>query len=118
MNNFIYNFKYWFRHWRAFQKIAMRYHCWKPRFIFHDIEKPFFQIFLKHATVTRIHRKLNRHHVDFLFPKYRDYLGMVIDWECARFTKPNEPLNARQTMETYYPELKNKINPILNKLHL
>ena len=43
---------------------------------------------------------------------------MVIDWECARFTKPDKPLNARQTLYTFYPELENQILPILNDLGL
>lgn len=43
---------------------------------------------------------------------------MVIDWECARLTKPDKPLNARQTLYKFYPELKDKILPILNKLNL
>ena len=27
---------------------------------------------------------------------------MVIDWECARFTKPDKPLNAYETYKKYY----------------
>ncbi len=114
----IHNFKYWHKHWHAFQVTAMRYKCWKFRFLFHDIEKPFLQIFLKHNTVSKLHRRITRHHAEFIFPKYRDYLGMVIDWECASLTKSDKQLNARQTLEKYYPELKEKIYPLINKIGL
>ena len=43
---------------------------------------------------------------------------MVIDWECARFTKPDKPLNARETLYKYYPELIDKITPILERFNL
>ena len=112
------NFKYWFKHWQAYQKVAHDNNCWKFRFLFHDIEKPFFQIFFSHKFVSKWHRKLNSHHAEFIFPNCIDYLGMVIDWECARYTKPEEQLNARQTLENYYPNLKSKVEPILNKLNL
>lgn len=118
MNIKIENFKYWYKHWLAFQKTAKRYNCWKIRFIFHDFEKPFLQLFLKHKTVSKLHRRISRHHAEFIFPKYRDYLGMIIDWECASMTKSDKQLNARQTLEKYYPYLKEYINPLLNKIGL
>ena len=27
----------------------------------------------------------------------------MFDWECARFTKPDKPLDAYDTWKTYYP---------------
>lgn len=43
---------------------------------------------------------------------------MIIDWECSGLTKPEAKLNARETMEQYYPELRDKLIPVLNKLGL
>lgn len=43
---------------------------------------------------------------------------MVIDWECARYTKPDKPLNAYDTLYKYYPELEDKILPILKELKI
>jgi hypothetical protein len=43
---------------------------------------------------------------------------MVIDWECARITKPDKPLNARETMEKYYPEMSKFIEPVLRQYNL
>lgn len=43
---------------------------------------------------------------------------MIIDWECARYTKPDKPLNARQTLYKYYPALIDKIEPLLKEMNL
>lgn len=43
---------------------------------------------------------------------------MMIDWECARYTKPDKPLSARDTLYKFYPELEEKMLPILNKYNL
>nr|DAU03052.1 MAG TPA: hypothetical protein [Caudoviricetes sp.] len=43
---------------------------------------------------------------------------MVIDWECARYTKPDKPLNARKTLYKFYPELENKVLPVIEELGL
>lgn len=45
-----------------------------------------------------------------------DYREMVIDWECARYTKPDKPLNAYDTLYYLYPQLESKILPILKEL--
>jgi len=43
---------------------------------------------------------------------------MIIDWECARYTKVDKPLNAYETLMKYYPEEVDNILPILKKLKL
>ena len=40
---------------------------------------------------------------------------MIIDWECARFTKKDKPLDAFETLYKYYPQLKPIIFPLLKK---
>lgn len=40
---------------------------------------------------------------------------MLIDWECARFTKPDKPLNAYDTLYKFYLELEDKILPLLKE---
>lgn len=117
---------YWFKHWLAYQLIAFKYKCWKWRFLFHDIEKPWLQLFISHDKVSKWHREHSRHHVEYKGSKKLDYLGMIIDWECARYTKPNKPLNARKTFELYcknYPgnnfdNFKINITYLLNKYKL
>ena len=43
---------------------------------------------------------------------------MVLDWESARYTKPDKPLNAYDTLYKYYPEMEEKILPILKKFKI
>ncbi|MBD5400205.1 hypothetical protein HDR61_00435 [bacterium] len=65
------------------------------------------------------HRANQRHHVENKQQKTRrDYIEMIIDWECARFTKPDKPLNAYETMRKFYPQLEPQILPILRELGL
>lgn len=95
------SFKYWFAHWCAYQMTALNLKCWKFRFLFHDIEKPWLKLLVRdYKKVQQWHRKYNRHHIEY-FMKHddADYLGMVIDWECSRFTKESQPLNARQELD-------------------
>lgn len=49
---------------------------------------------------------------------YADYVQMVIDWECARLTKPDKQMNARETLDKLYPELKDKVLPVIEELGL
>jgi hypothetical protein len=109
-------FNYWYKHYKTYQKVAIKYRCWRVRFLLHDIEKPFLNIFMNREEVHKLHRKYSSHHVDSKGKK--DYLGMMIDWECARYTKPSKPLNAKETCDKIYPETKDKIYPLLKKYNL
>lgn len=92
------SFKYWFAHWCAFQMTAINLRCWKFKYLFHDIEKPWLKLFLPYDKVQHIHRTLNNHHLQYKHPNRIDWEAMVIDWECSRFTKEAAPLTARETM--------------------
>lgn len=48
----------------------------------------------------------------------KDWLALVIDWECSRYTKPQAQLNARETMEQKHPETREIVEPILKQLNL
>lgn len=81
----------------------------------HDLLKiPLILITGKKAS--KIHRRFSRHHDKARTKK--DYTEMIVDWECARYTKPDKPLNAVQTLEKFYPHLKEEITPILKELNL
>ena len=82
----------------------------------HDLDKIILYHFLPKAKVSKLHRKYSRHHDRA--KTYFDYVQMVIDWECARETKPDKPLDARETLEIFYPELKPYILPILEEFDL
>ena len=50
--------------------------------------------------------------------KDKNWLEIIIDWECARYTKPDKPLNAYETLLKYYPEVTDEVLPILEGLGL
>lgn len=110
------SFPYWFAHWCAFNMTAIRLGAWRPYHLFHDWYKPYLKLFLPYKYVQKIHRKFSPHHPESCV--YKNYTSMIIDWECSGLTKPESKLNARETMEQYYPELRDKLIPVLNKLSI
>lgn len=87
----------------------------------HDIDKLFLYVILfwKEAKeIQVIHRKYSRHHDNDMVKTKEDYINMIIDWECARETKPDKPLNAYDTMKKFYPKMEKDIVPILKELEL
>ena len=110
-------FPYLLAHVCAFNMTALNCRAWKFRYLFHDFEKPFLNLFLPYKKVQNIHRKNNKHHPEWLEnkiaryyhdtpydPTYEvnnflnkfDYDGAIIDWECCHFTKAEEPLDAHE----------------------
>ena len=83
----------------------------------HDLDKVFLYLFLDKKTVQKIHRKHSKHH-ELKASKEKHYIQMIIDWECARYTKPDKPLNAYDTLYKFYPHLESKILPLLNRFNL
>lgn len=92
---------YTFKHYIAFMKLQKKllgYYKYK----FHDLDKIFmyvFMPFLGTKKIKNIHRK-KMHHIE----KHKNvqdcnYEEAIIDWECARFTKPDKPETARQVTE-------------------
>lgn len=103
-------FKYWFAHWCAFQMTALNLRCWKLKYLFHDIEKPWLKLILRdYKKVQTIHRKYNKHHITYYIKNGKaDFEAMTIDWECSRFTKEAAPLTAVQTLPIEIEELEKK----------
>lgn len=85
----------------------------------HDIDKPLMYLFCFWMSIPEIHkfhRAHNRHHVKNNLKKSpNDLLDTIIDWECARETKPDKPLNAYETLITHYPEHQETYLPIVQK---
>lgn len=83
----------------------------------HDLDKVFLYLFFDYQKVHNWHRShANHHSVKARTEKH--YMQMVIDWESARRTKPDKSLNAYETLNKYYPQLTDKIMPILVKYNL
>lgn len=114
------HFKYTMRHKKAFLFVEKQLLGRNTiRGYLHDIDKLFLYLLAKPGNkwVSNLHRYCSRHHT--LKARTRsDFVQMVIDWECARYTKPDKPLNARQTMKQIYPQMIEKVEPILKDLGL
>lgn len=123
------SFPYWFAHWCAFQMTALNLKAWKFKYLFHDIEKPWLRLFLPYEKVQKLHRQWNAHHLPKKTDNKKriDWEGMVIDWECSRFTKAEAPMTALETYNYFYENKKDvydtklmceNIPPILIKFKL
>lgn len=90
-----------FKHYLAFLKTEKKYlGCY--RYKFHDLDKLFMYIFIPWlgvARIKKIHEKRNKHHLNYRYPYHVNYEEAAIDWECCRFTKPDEPMSAREFLE-------------------
>ena len=81
----------------------------------HDLDKMFLLLFYDKDIVKKIHRETSNHHDNDLEKSKIDYMEMVLDWESARYSKPDKPLNAYDTLYNYYPNLEKEIVPILEE---
>lgn len=85
----------------------------------HDMDKLVTYLFYDKITCVKMHRENNAHHLENNLPRlYLDYLEAIFDWESARYSKPDKPLNAFQTLYKYYPNYENEILPILKEFNL
>ena len=75
----------------------------------------FLLLFYDKDIVKKIHRETSNHHDNDLEKSKIDYMEMVLDWESARYSKPDKPLNAYDTLYNYYPNLEKEIVPILEE---
>ena len=119
------SFRYWYYHWKAYNLVALNLRCWKLKYLFHDIEKPWLRLFMSYDKVQKFHRRNNAHHLQYKHQNKINWEAMVIDWECSRFTKAAAPLTARETMimkiekDSNYKELlMEHMLPILNKFEI
>lgn len=123
-------FPYWFAHWCSFQLKALNLKIWKPRYLLHDLEKPWLRLFWKYKKVQKWHREHNCHHLEYGL-KYGfdhvDWHALMIDWECSSMSKKQCPLNCREEMEhklseekwkPYEKVIRGYLEPLLNSYYL
>ena len=84
----------------------------------HDMDKMYLLLFYDKKDIEKYHRSMSTHHDNDLEKTELDYIEMILDWESARYTKDDKPLNAYDTMYKFYPHLENKLLPILQKVGL
>jgi dephospho-CoA kinase len=82
----------------------------------HDLDKLImYAIGVPKEIAHNIHINTAPHHIRKNKVKYPK--GAVIDWECARYTKPDKPLNARDFYERSCPQMP-EIEKVLDDLNL
>lgn len=107
--------KYTLEHRKAFRKIEKQLFGKNTfRSLFHDLDKVILYPILGVEKTRYLHRKYSRHHLRA--HTYKDFCQQVIDWESCRYTKPDKPLNAYETLYKYFPEREDEILPILKML--
>lgn len=97
------------KHRAVVQKIAKEHGYSFP---LHDFVKLINIAIFGDKIATKLHRAFSGHHAhdyaDIHCNVYRDIPNKIeaaIDWESARFTKPEKPLNAYQTWKKYYSDI-------------
>ena len=112
--------KYTYKHRKIVIKLAEKYFKDNEELLekvkYHDLDKLFLYLFYDKKQVSKIHRDLTSHHENDLEKTDLDYIEMVLDWESARYTKPDKPLNAYDTLINYYPNMSNETLPILKEM--
>lgn len=110
--------RYTLNHRKAFRKVEKQlFGRISLRGYLHDLDKVFLYPLLGKDITSKIHRRFAHHHIRCAKTK-KDFQQMVVDWECARLTKPDKPLNAYDTLYAFYPQLEEKILPILKEVKL
>jgi hypothetical protein len=126
------SFKYWFAHWCGFQLTALNLGIWKPKYLLHDIEKPWLKLLWRgdYKKVQKWHRTHNKHHLEYGLEHGWDAIdweALMIDWECCSLSKQEAQLDARETLEyeiqrekwkPYATDISNCLLPILNKYNM
>lgn len=84
--------------------MAWKLNIWKPKWLLHDIEKPWLKLLWgDYKRVQKWHKHHNSHHI--FYGRLNglnkvDWLAAVIDWECSRYTKLNAPKTAREEADS------------------
>lgn len=83
----------------------------------HDIDKLILYPILGVKVSHNLHIKYSKHHIKNVKTKC-DKIQMIIDWECARYTKPDKPLSAIEFINKYIKENKTELLNIAKDLGL
>lgn len=104
-------FKYWFAHWCAYNMVALNCGHWKFKYLFHDFLKPWLKLFMPYDKLQKWHRTHANHHLEKFIDgnfKNADWEGMIIDWECSRYTKYSAQKTAFETIPFEVERFKDK----------
>ena len=105
--------KYTFLHRKALFSVAEEHSInAESLYRYHDLDKVINYLFLSKQEAHEMHVTMQEHH-NRKSNEHKALLEMVLDWESARFTKPDKPLNAYDTLVRYYPEMIERVLPLL-----
>lgn len=110
---------YTFKHWKMVLKLEKKYIGYY-KYPFHDLDKLFMYIFFPYLgtkIIQKIHTKFANHHLR-KYKKHMNFDEAILDWESARFTKPDKPLDAWDTYQKYFSNFSNELLPIFEKFNL
>lgn len=90
------------------------------RYLVHDMDKVLMNLLdIPGNEIKKIHRESKNHHyIEGKEYSRIDYIEMIIDWESARYTKEDKPLNAKNTLIKYYNNIYGEIMPLLREMGL
>lgn len=83
----------------------------------HDVDKMISYIYMPKPEVHEMHIALSEHH-NRETKDSNALVEMMLDWESARFTKPDKPLNAYDTLRKFYKPMEPVMMPILMAYNL
>lgn len=83
----------------------------------HDLNKYILYLVYDKQTVTDIHRLISNHH-DREATDIEVLTEMMLDWESARYTKSAKPFNAYDTLHKFYPDMIDRLEPLLIKYNI
>lgn len=83
----------------------------------HDLNKYILYLVYDKQTVTDAHRLISSHH-DREATDIKVLTEMLLDWESARYTKSDKPFNAYDTLHKFYPDMIDRLEPLLIKYNI
>lgn len=102
--------QYTIKHKLAIMALSYEYLGYiSKRIMLHDIEKLILYTMMETKEASSRHRNYSIHHREnfshwFDAAEISNRTESVLDYECARYTKPDKPLNAYATIDKYFPE--------------
>ena len=110
---------YSFKHYLMVMKLEKKYIGYY-KYPFHDLDKIFMYIFLSFLgtkMIQKIHTRFAKHHLR-KYKKHMRFDEAILDWESARFTKPDKPMDAWETYQKLYTDFSDDLLPIFEKFNL
>lgn len=110
---------YSFKHYIMVMKLEKKYIGYY-KYPFHDLDKIFMYIFfpfLGTKVIQKIHTRFAKHHLR-KYKKHMNFDEAILDWESARFTKPDKPMDAWETYQKLFTDFSDDLLPIFEKFNL